>query len=93
MSDQHPEQNLAVAEYSLLQHLKEIQAEHRLDELAVAFYDYETSIRWSYNADLWFHAASTMKLAAPSCWTWAIRTRACASTWAGRAPWRSWRCR
>ena len=29
----------------------------------IAFYDSETTTQWSYNADAWFHAASTMKMA------------------------------
>lgn len=31
--------------------------------LGISFYDAETTIQWSYNADHYFHAASTMKLA------------------------------
>src|SRR6185436_17453177 len=40
-----------------------IRKEHSLEELGIAFYDAETTIQWSYNADRYFHAASTMKLA------------------------------
>jgi beta-lactamase class A len=32
-------------------------------EIAVAFYDWETSTSWSLRAERWFHAASTIKLA------------------------------
>jgi beta-lactamase class A len=63
MSTPLPGDQLAALEYSLYRHLKSIQDAHALDELAVAFYDYETAILWSYNGDLSFHAASTMKLA------------------------------
>ncbi|HVT45887.1 MAG TPA: serine hydrolase [Thermoanaerobaculia bacterium] len=40
-----------------------IRERHGLDDLGISFHDYETTIQWSYNADSWFHAASTMKLA------------------------------
>lgn len=30
--------------------------------VAVAFYDYQTRDRWSYDGDEWFHAASTIKV-------------------------------
>lgn len=33
------------------------------DEVAAAFYDYETETSWSYQGDRWFHAASTIKVA------------------------------
>jgi len=32
------------------------------EQVAVAFYDYETERGWSYNGDEWFHAASTIKV-------------------------------
>jgi beta-lactamase class A len=32
-------------------------------DLGISFYDAETTIQWAYNADQYFHAASTMKLA------------------------------
>ena len=41
----------------------QIKEHHGLERLGIAFYDSETTIQWSYNADAWFHAASTMKLA------------------------------
>ena len=56
-------QSLARAEISLYQSVQEIKQSHGLVELGIAFYDYETTLQWSYNADAWFHAASTMKLA------------------------------
>jgi beta-lactamase class A len=56
-------QSLARAEISLYQSVQQIKESHGLVELGIAFYDYETTLQWSYNADAWFHAASTMKLA------------------------------
>ena len=56
-------QTLARAEISLYQSARQIKESHGLVELGIAFYDYETTLQWSYNADAWFHAASTMKLA------------------------------
>jgi beta-lactamase class A len=55
--------SLARAEISLYQSVQEIKQAHGLVELGIAFYDYETTLQWAYNADAWFHAASTMKLA------------------------------
>lgn len=56
-------QSLARAEISLYQSVQEIKESHGLVELGIAFYDYETTLQWSYNADAVFHAASTMKMA------------------------------
>jgi beta-lactamase class A len=56
-------QSVARAEISLYQSVQEIKQSHGLVDLGIAFYDYETTLQWSYNADAWFHAASTMKLA------------------------------
>ena len=56
-------QSLARAEISLYQSVQQIKESHGLVELGIAFYDYETTLQWSYNAEAWFHAASTMKLA------------------------------
>ena len=61
MSSRSP--SLARAEISLYQSVQQIKETHGLVELGIAFYDYETTLQWSYNADAWFHAASTMKLA------------------------------
>ena len=58
-----PSPSLARAEISLYQSVQQIKESHGLVELGIAFYDYETTLQWSYNADAWFHAASTMKLA------------------------------
>ena len=56
-------QSLAAAEVSLYRNVLKIREQHSLDDLGIAFYDYETLIQWGYNAETWFHAASTMKLA------------------------------
>lgn len=50
-------------EVSLYHRILEIRGKHELEQLAIAFYDYETSVQWGYNGDRWFHAASTMKVA------------------------------
>ena len=34
---------------------------------AAALYDYQTGTSWSYNGNLWFHAASTIKVAVLAC--------------------------
>jgi beta-lactamase class A len=54
---------LAAAEVSLYKNVLQIKEQHGLERLGISFYDSETTIQWSYNADAWFHAASTMKLA------------------------------
>ena len=59
-----PEQDsVAASEVSLYRNLLKIKRDHELGDLGIAFYDAETTVQWSYNADDWFHAASTMKLA------------------------------
>lgn len=55
--------SIAAAEVSLYESIVKVKREHRLTDLAISFYDYESTIQWAYNADKWFHAASTMKLA------------------------------
>jgi beta-lactamase class A len=55
--------SVAAAEVSLYRNVLKIRQEHSLDNLGISFYDAETTIQWSYNADHYFHAASTMKLA------------------------------
>ena len=40
-----------------------IKERHELERLAVSCYDSETRIEWSYDADSYFHGASTVKLA------------------------------
>jgi beta-lactamase class A len=58
-----PAEALAAAEVSLYKNVLKIKEQHGLERLGIAFYDSETTTQWSYNADAWFHAASTMKLA------------------------------
>lgn len=55
--------SVAAAEVSLYRNLLRIKQEHTLVGLGIAFYDAQTTVQWSYNADEYFHAASTMKLA------------------------------
>lgn len=55
--------SVAAAEVSLYRNVLKIKQEHNLDNLGISFYDADTTIQWSYNADHYFHAASTMKLA------------------------------
>lgn len=55
--------SVAAAEVSLYRNVMKIRRDHTLENLGIAFYDAETTIQWSYNADHYFHAASTMKLA------------------------------
>jgi beta-lactamase class A len=51
------------AEASLYRSVLKIRKEHGLETLGISFYDAQTTIQWAYNADHYFHAASTMKLA------------------------------
>lgn len=55
--------SVAASEISLYRSVLEISREHDLEELGISFWDAQTTIQWSYNADHYFHAASTMKLA------------------------------
>jgi beta-lactamase class A len=55
--------SVAASEVSLYRSILEISREHDLEELGISFWDAQTTIQWSYNADHYFHAASTMKLA------------------------------
>ena len=55
--------SVAAAEMSLYRNVLRIKQEHSLLDLGISFYDAESTIQWSYNADRYFHAASTMKLA------------------------------
>ena len=55
--------SVAGAEVSLYRSVQRIRQEHGLESLGISFYDAETTIQWAYNADHYFHAASTMKLA------------------------------
>ena len=45
----------------LLTRIHEISHKARFDTVAVAFYDYETELRFAYHGDRYFHAASTFK--------------------------------
>lgn len=47
----------------LLERVSAISADGGAEEIAVALYDYRDRLSWSVNADLPFHAASTIKLA------------------------------
>ncbi|HWS72535.1 MAG TPA: serine hydrolase [Thermoanaerobaculia bacterium] len=58
-----PKDSVAASEVSLYRNIVKIRQEHALEDLGISFYDGQTTIQWSYNADLYFHAASTMKLA------------------------------
>ena len=58
-----PKDSVASAEVSLYRNVLKIKQEHTLVHLGISFYDAETTIQWAYNADQYFHAASTMKLA------------------------------
>jgi beta-lactamase class A len=60
---QPPTDSVASSEISLYRNVLRIRNEHSLEVLGISFYDDETTIQWSYNADQYFHAASTMKLA------------------------------
>jgi len=55
--------SVAASEVSLYRNVLKIRDDHELQDLGISFYDSETTIQWSYNADTYFHAASTMKLA------------------------------
>lgn len=58
-----PAASVARAESSLYASVLQIKERHGLERLGIAFHDAETTLQWAYNADAWFHAASTMKLA------------------------------
>jgi beta-lactamase class A len=55
--------SIAASEASLYANVLRIKGEFDLVDLGISFYDYETMLQWAYNADAYFHAASTMKLA------------------------------
>jgi len=55
--------SIAHIENSLYRTVLGVKEAHGIEELGIAFWDAETTIQWSYNADRFFHAASTMKLA------------------------------
>jgi beta-lactamase class A len=43
--------------------IDDIASDAGAENVAVGFYDYETSTSWSYRGSEWFHAASTIKVA------------------------------
>ncbi len=55
--------SVAASEVSLYRGVLKIKQQHELENLGISFYDGHSTIQWSYNADHYFHAASTMKLA------------------------------
>ncbi len=57
------QKNLAAMERSLYNGILRIKRTHRLERLGIAFYDSQTTLQWSFNADTLFHAASTIKIA------------------------------
>ena len=57
------QKNLAAMERSLYNGILRIKKSHRLERLGIAFYDSQTTLQWSFNADTLFHAASTIKIA------------------------------
>jgi beta-lactamase class A len=58
-----PQDSVAASEVTLYRNILKIKHDHGLVNLGISFYDDETTIQWGYNADHYFHAASTMKLA------------------------------
>src|ERR1700694_582847 len=56
-------ESLARVENSLYLSIQAIKKKHKLERLVISFYDSQTTLNWSYNADAFFHAASTIKLA------------------------------
>src|SRR5437763_8185350 len=58
-----PTASVAASEISLYRNVLKIKKDHDLEELGISFWDAQTTSQWSYNADHYFHAASTMKLA------------------------------
>jgi beta-lactamase class A len=56
-------ESLARVENSLYLSIQAIKKKHKLERLGISFYDSQTTLNWSYNADAYFHAASTIKLA------------------------------
>jgi beta-lactamase class A len=58
-----PPESLARVENSLYLSIQAIKKKHQLERLGISFYDSQTTLNWSYNADALFHAASTIKLA------------------------------
>src|SRR5437763_13847067 len=57
------EDSVAASEVSLYRNVLKIKQEHELEKLGISFHDSETTIQRSFNADHYFHSATTMKLA------------------------------
>jgi beta-lactamase class A len=57
------QKSLAAMERSLYNGILRIKKTHRLERLGISFYDSQTTLQWSFNADTLFHAASTIKIA------------------------------
>jgi len=57
-----PTDSVAASEISLYRNVLN-QKGHELEDLGISFWTRRRTIQWSYNADHYFHAASTMKLA------------------------------
>ena len=57
------QRSLAALERSLYNGVLRIKKMHKLERLGIAFYDSQTTLQWSFNADTLFHAASTIKIA------------------------------
>lgn len=55
--------SLAALERSLYNGILRIKKMRGLERLGIAFYDSQTTLQWSFNADSLFHAASTIKIA------------------------------
>src|SRR5258708_6982048 len=58
-----PTDSVAAGEVSLYRNVLKTKQAHDLVDLGISFFDVETTLQWAYNADPYFHAASTMKLA------------------------------
>jgi beta-lactamase class A len=58
-----PRASLGMLENSLYANVQQVKESHGLEKLGIAFYDSQTTLQWSYNAESHFHAASTIKLA------------------------------
>ncbi len=55
--------SVGASEVTLYRSIVRIKRDHELLDLGISFYDAETTVQWGFNADQYFHAASTMKLA------------------------------
>ena len=55
--------SLAALERSLYNGILRIKKTHTLEKMGISFYDSQTTLQWSFNADTLFHAASTIKIA------------------------------